>query len=181
MREHKVVLLGPMGAGKSTAIQTLVGMENFVSTDVQNTEVNRNKSTTTVAMDYGLLDLPNGERIRLIGTPGQERFDFLWPSLTRGATGAIILVDATENEPGKKMLTYLKVLQEQNIKLPILVGITKADLITSAQIEECKKTIVASGFKLPFVVCDVRSKSSTLMLIDVLMSEIETMELLSQL
>lgn len=181
MREYKVVLLGPMGAGKSTAIRTLVGSENFVSTDVQNTEQNRSKATTTVAMDYGDLQLPNDERIRLFGTPGQERFDFLWPSLTQGATGAIILVSATDENPADKMLVYLKVLHEKNPALPVLVGITKGDLSTPLQIEQCKKQISGAGYHLPFLVCDARNKDSTFMLIDVLMSEIETQELLAQL
>lgn len=75
----------------------------------------------------------------------------------------------------------LNVLKERNPSLPILVGITKTDVSSEAQIQQCKQAINNAGFELPFVACDAREHKSALMLIDILMSEIETLELLAQL
>ena len=71
-REHKIVVLGAMGAGKSTLVRALAG-DRVVDTDVANTDSASDKLSTTVAMDYADIDLPNGDRLRLYGTPGQAR------------------------------------------------------------------------------------------------------------
>lgn len=77
MREHKVVVLGGMGSGKSTLVRSIAAGA-VVDTDVANSDrLGADKASTTVALDYADIDLPNGERLRLYGTPGQQRFDFL--------------------------------------------------------------------------------------------------------
>ncbi|RYE99381.1 MAG: hypothetical protein EOO78_14385 [Oxalobacteraceae bacterium] len=93
MREHKIVVLGSMGAGKSTLVRTLA-QGRIVDTDVANTDSASDKLATTVAMDYADLDLPNGDRLRLYGTPGQQRFDFIWPILLQGASGWRVACEA---------------------------------------------------------------------------------------
>ncbi len=94
MREHKVVVLGGMGSGKSTLVRSIAAGA-VVDTDVANSDrLGADKASTTVALDYADIDLPNGERLRLYGTPGQQRFDFLWPILLQGARGAVLLLDA---------------------------------------------------------------------------------------
>ena len=88
MREHKVVVLGGMGSGKSTLVRSIAAGA-VIDTDVANSDrLGADKASTTVALDYADIDLPNGERLRLYGTPGQQRFDFLWPILLQGARGA---------------------------------------------------------------------------------------------
>ncbi len=83
MREHKVVVLGGMGSGKSTLVRSIAAGA-VVDTDVANSDrLGADKASTTVALDYADIDLPNGERLRLYGTPGQQRFDFLWRSCCR--------------------------------------------------------------------------------------------------
>ena len=70
---YKLVFAGPVGAGKTTAIQSLSDIE-VVRTEANATdEVRLLKQTTTVAMDYGRMNLPNGDQVRLFGTPGQKR------------------------------------------------------------------------------------------------------------
>ena len=94
MREHKVVVLGGMGSGKSTLVRSIAAGA-VIDTDVANSDrLGADKASTTVALDYADIDLPNGERLRLYGTPGQQRFDFLWPILLQGARGAVLLLDA---------------------------------------------------------------------------------------
>jgi len=70
VREHKIVVMGPLGAGKSTLVQTLT-RGTAVVTEARNTDPTVGKQYTTVAMDYGDIDLPGGDRLRLYGSPGE--------------------------------------------------------------------------------------------------------------
>ena len=96
---YKLVFAGPVGAGKTTAIQTLSDIE-VVSTDTQATDdVRLLKNTTTVAMDYGLMKLATGDQVRLYGTPGQQRFDFMWEILSENALGLVLMLKASAPDP----------------------------------------------------------------------------------
>lgn len=180
MHEYKIIILGTMGVGKTTAIKSIVDGD-IVSTDVLNTDDSVDKPTTTVAMDYGDVPLPNGDRLRIYGSPGQERFSFLWPSLAQGAAGGIILVDAQREDIVDNLMSYLAVLHEKSLNLPIVIGITKADTITSKRLESIKRDLGAQGYHLPIIVCDARERSSVMLVVDTLMCEIETAELLAKI
>ena len=96
---YKLVFAGPVGAGKTTAIQTLSDIE-VVSTDAYaSDEVRLLKKTTTVAMDYGLMKLASGDQVRLYGTPGQQRFDFMWEILSENALGLVLMLKASAPDP----------------------------------------------------------------------------------
>src|ERR1700748_594010 len=93
--ELKIVFTGPMGAGKTTAIRAISDTPP-VSTAVANTDQAAvAQPTTTVALDYGQLLLEDGTAVALYGTPGQERFSFMWEILCRGAMGVILLIDGS--------------------------------------------------------------------------------------
>ena len=69
---YKIVFAGPVGSGKTRAVKTLSDIE-VVSTEADATDDVKNlKHQTTVAMDYGVMNLANGDKVRLYGTPGQE-------------------------------------------------------------------------------------------------------------
>mgnify|MGYP006170242453 CR=1 FL=1 len=179
MREHKIVIMGSMGSGKTTAIRA-VSDSAVVSTDVRNTDLESSaKLTTTVAMDYGDISLPNGDRLRLYGTPGQDRFEFIWPIVSFGATGAILLVDATATEPLRMFKGFLEVLRRDNPDLPVVAGVTKLDQTTTLQIDNLYDQAEQLGFSLPVVPVDARDKSAVLNLLDILMSEIDALSLLA--
>src|SRR5262245_30126910 len=81
--ELKIVFAGPMGAGKTTAICAISDVPP-VSTEVRNTDQRVcAKEATTVALDFGQLRLEDGTVVMLYGTPGQERFSFMWDILCR--------------------------------------------------------------------------------------------------
>lgn len=173
MREHKIVILGSMGAGKSTAIRT-VADGAVVSTDVANTDQERSaKATTTVAMDYGDIRLPGGDRLRLYGTPGQERFEFVWPVVSFGAVGAIVLVDAAGTDPLGSFDRYLNVIRRDNATLPVVVAVTRLDIAEPAAFDELIESAQAAGMTMPMIPVDARSRDSVLSLLDILMSEID--------
>ena len=81
---------------------------------------------TTVGIDYGEITLEDGTKIGLYGTPGQSRFDFIWPVICQGALGAIILIDHTVNDPIQELESSIEVFQEYTNN--IAIGITHSDL-----------------------------------------------------
>ena len=91
---------------KTTAISA-VSEITALSTDVTNYDCTVKKNTTTVGLDYGEMTLANGDTLRLYGTPGQTRFDFMWEILSRGALGLIILIDNQSSDPLTDLDTYL--------------------------------------------------------------------------
>ena len=90
---YMILFAGPVGAGKTTAIASVSDTE-VVQTDAKATdEVAERKDQTTVAMDYGTLEVDTGLTIQLIGTPGQERFDFMWDIRPMEPWGLWLLID----------------------------------------------------------------------------------------
>ena len=129
MREdNKIVFTGPVGAGKTTAISVLSDTP-IISTDAQASDMTLNrKGHTTVAMDYGTLKLDAQTKIHLYGTPGQERFDFMWDILTTGGLGLVLMLDNTRPNPKKDLHFFLHAFQDYIIQVPVVIGISKTDV-----------------------------------------------------
>jgi hypothetical protein len=159
----KLVIAGPVGAGKTTFIQSL-SETLVVDTDVISTE-DIGKATTTVALDFGTLEL-DGTPIHLFGTPGQDRFDFMWEILCEGALGLVLLVAGdrpTDFPQARRILEFITT----RISVPFLVGVTRQDLPRVWDPED-----VADYFELPseqvIGLNATRSTSSVLTLIRLL-------------
>ncbi|MDO9238739.1 MAG: ATP/GTP-binding protein, partial [Methylicorpusculum sp.] len=107
MSQFKILFTGPVGAGKTTAINSISDVPP-IKTDAAASDMTKaRKPSTTVAMDYGLIHLAGGEKIHLYGTPGQERFDFMWDILVTGGIGLILLLDNTRSDPFQDMKFFL--------------------------------------------------------------------------
>ncbi|MEN9214615.1 MAG: ATP/GTP-binding protein [Gloeomargarita sp. DG02_4_bins_56] len=123
----RIVVTGPVGSGKSTFVRTVSEIQT-VDTDRQATdETALLKATTTVAMDFGRVTFGNKMSLHVYGTPGQERFDFMWEILIEHAHAYILLVPG--HQPGafrtaRRILTFM----EQRVRLPYLVGVTHLDV-----------------------------------------------------
>ncbi|MCS4236927.1 GTP-binding protein [Stenotrophomonas rhizophila] len=173
MREHKIVVLGSMGSGKSTLVRAIAAGA-VIDTDVHNSDrQGADKASTTVAMDYADIDLPNGDRLRLYGTPGQQRFDFLWPILLQGASGVVLLLDATRGTAIAELEAYLGVLLQHAAQVPAVIGVSRLDLAPQFDLEACAVRAGREGRWLPVVPLDARDREQGLCLMDVLMSEME--------
>lgn len=154
---HKIVFVGPVGAGKTEAVRVLSDIE-IVSTEARATdEVARRKAHTTVAMDYGVLNLEGGDRVRLYGTPGQSRFDFMWEILTENALGLVLLLDASARDPLHDLQTYVSAFRSAIERTTLVVGLTH----TSARAERVLRPQVADQLLrlgLPAVVLSVDAR-----------------------
>ncbi|MEU2289083.1 ATP/GTP-binding protein [Streptomyces sp. NPDC013178] len=98
----KILVAGPFGVGKTTLIDSVSEIRPLhteedvseASAEVDDLAGVREKTTTTVAIDFGRISLPGGVVLYLFGTPGQERFRSLWDDIAYGALGALVLVDS---------------------------------------------------------------------------------------
>jgi signal recognition particle receptor subunit beta len=134
MKEIKLVFTGSMGAGKTTAISAISEIP-VINTDVRTIgEDAERKKTTTAAMDYGELTLDDGNKLRLYGTPGQERFQYMWPILIKGALGLIILVDDSNSQSLKDLELFINYFRDHINKIPTVVGYLPERILDRVQI-----------------------------------------------
>lgn len=172
MREHKIILTGTMGAGKTTAIAAVSEVPPIV-TDVTNTDRSVDKALTTVGFDYGLLTLDNGDRIRLFGTPGQERFRFVWPVVAKGAIGLIILLDNSRPDPLADLRVYLDGFAQELASMPCVIGVGRSETHPQPGLDAVALALEAQGHVFPILPVDVRQRDDVVLLIDVLLSQLE--------
>ncbi len=169
MSNTKLVFVGPVGAGKTTAIRTM-SVDRSLSTDERASDMTRQrKQTTTVAMDYCVLS-GESRRIHLYGTPGQERFSFMWEIITQGGDGLILLLDNSRDNPFQDMRFFLNQYQDFARSHKIVVGLTKTDLAHNGpSVADYQCELRGQGLTLPVAAADVRDRADVSHLIDLLL------------
>jgi uncharacterized protein len=173
-QELKIVFTGPMGAGKTTAIRSISDLQP-VCTEVANTDRESHaKESTTVALDYGQLLLEDGTTVRLYGTPGQERFSFMWEILCSGAIGVILLIDGSSATALTDLRTYAEVFRRINPNQPFVIGVGRALRNDGRQLDEFSRVLAAGGIVAPVFDVDVRNREDVLLLIETLLCILET-------
>ncbi len=174
MREIKLVFTGSSGAGKTTAIATISEIP-VINTDVHTSDLtlSKQKEKTTVAMDYGELTLEDGQKLRLYGTPGQQRFDYMWKILIKGALGLIILVDNAGSDPLGDLARYLDNFREFIRETGAVIGVTRMDIASEPPLQSYYDYLQQQGFQLPILPIDARSHDSVAMLIHALIALLE--------
>lgn len=176
MSELKLVFAGPMGAGKTTAIRAISEIEP-IATEVANTDTSEyNKEETTVAMDYGELTLAGGDKLRLYGTPGQVRFDFMWSIVATGALGVVILLDNSRPEALEHLTQYVSAFKELAAAGAVVVAVGRMDTHPLPSIESYTDALDAMGLLVPVMPADVRERGSVVDILEVLFQQIEMAE-----
>lgn len=173
MKEFKIIFAGSMGAGKTTAIQSLSD-KGVVSTDVENTDTkSHSKLLTTVGIDYGQILLPPDIKIGLYGTPGQERFELVWRIVTEGALGAIILVDGSSIKGPDELPYYVEYFHKHNMD-NIVIGITHTDIPDGyLNLQQSFDILTKRGLNFPVFEVDSRQKDDVLLLVETLIASLE--------
>ena len=168
---YKVVVTGIFNAGKTTFIKTLSDIET-VDTGKATTrrDEKKIKSSTTVAMDYGRVKIDDKRIIRLFGTPGQDRFDFMHGLLADGMDGFIFLVDST-GRSGFKEAARLLALFKKFDKVPYLLAANKSD--RQGLGPEEIRTALKLPKKQPIVSCVATDKASVRAVVEELIAIIE--------
>ncbi len=162
-----------MGAGKTTAISALSEIP-VINTDVRATdEAALRKERTTVAMDYGEMTLSDGQKLRLYGTPGQERFSYMWKILMEGALGLIILVDNAGEHPLQDLDLYLTHFRQYIDSTSAVIGVTRMDMAEQPGLDEYYDYLAQKELQLPIFSVDVRDRDNVVMMLEALVAMLE--------
>ncbi len=168
-QQYKLIFTGPVGAGKTTAIAALSDSA-VVSTDTKATDMTKErKETTTVAMDYGTLRLEDGTQIHLYGTPGQERFDFMWDILTEGGFGLMLLIDNTRQQPLQDLEFYVKAFREFIEATQLVVGVTRMDQSRAVSLDAYNAKLNELNIKAPVFEVDARQRQDVVVMLEALL------------
>lgn len=173
LETDKIIFTGPVGAGKTTAIGAISDIPP-VGTDVRCTDESRKlKDTTTVAMDYSYISLEDGSRVHLYGTPGQDRFDFMWKILSKGGIGLILLVNNDHPEPLKQLDHYLDAFDDFINETGVVVGVTRSGIADKATLDDFQQRLFERNQVFPVFEIDARSSDDVKILVHALLAILE--------
>lgn len=170
---YKLLFIGEPGAGKTTCIESLSDIAPLV-TDVRCTDgLAQLKEHTTVAFDYGELDLGDQGRLLLYGLPGQNRFRFMFDIVQDDLLGVIVLVDASSRTAlqglDETLETYAGVIRE----LPCVVALNKSTAPPAELLGGCEALLGRHRMVAPILVADARRRVDLVRMFDLLFVMIE--------
>ncbi|MFJ8648640.1 GTP-binding protein [Streptomyces sp. NPDC093546] len=173
----KVVIVGGFGVGKTTLVGSVSEIRPLTTEEtmtqagvgVDDTAGIDGKTSTTVAMDFGRISINDQLVLYLFGTPGQERFWFLWRGLFEGALGAVVLVDTRRLEVSFDVIGRL---EERGV--PFVVAVNSFPDAPTYPVEELR-TALDLPYSVPILPCDARERGSAKDVLMTLMRYLQTL------
>ncbi|GAA4081288.1 GTP-binding protein [Streptomyces shaanxiensis] len=162
-RSVKVMIAGGFGTGKTTMVRSVSDIKPLTteetltqaSADVDHLIGVADKTETTVSLDFGKISLNDTLMLYLFGTPGQERFWFLWNGLFKGALGAVVLVDT------RRLASSFRAIEEmERQNVPFVVALNVFPDSRAYPVEEIRDALDIPEH-IPVVACDARDRASS--------------------